>query len=246
MLIVGVWRHESWLECVKRTITKRITVMSTPTEAFIIKQVYALVVEEMRLGSDRFSIAEKLESMGVEPTEASALVESVYREAKEVVFDERPNTLDVVQGAVGGMLMAVLGGAIWAALATISEVEVGFLAWGIGAACGYAVVKAAKGRRGLAMQLIAVASSVFGFLLAKYGTFFFSLKQLFIEELGLASVLDMTMFSTAILGIFLETLPSMLNPWIALWVMLSIATAWLIPKSYFPLESPLNYRDGSL
>lgn len=212
--------------------------MSTPTEAFIISQVYGLVIEEMRRGKDKFSIAEKLESMGVDRSEASDLVESVYREAREVVFDERPKILDVVQGAVGGMLMAVLGGAIWAALATLSQVEVGFLAWGIGAACGFAVVVAARGRRGVAMQTIAVVSSIFGFLLAKYGTFFYSLKQLFIQELGLASVLDMTMFSTAIVGIFLESLPSMLNPWIALWVMLAIVTAWIIPKSYFPLESP--------
>ena len=215
------------------------------TDQFVQQQVYALVVEEMAKGSDKYSIIEQLETMGVDATEAASLVESVYGKAKEAVFDERASFSDVVQGALGGMLVAVLGGSIWAALTTITDVEVTFLSLLLGFACGFGVLKAARGRRGVAVQLAAAVCFLFGFLLAKYGSFFYSLKNLFIEELGAASVIDMTMFSTAILGIFFETLPAMINPWTLLWVSVSVATAWLIPKSYFPVESPLTYKDNS-
>ena len=215
------------------------------TDQFVQQQVYALVVEEMAMGSDKYSIIEQLETMGVDATEAASLVESVYGKAKEAVFDERASFSDVVQGALGGMLVAVLGGSIWAALTTITDVEVTFLSLLLGFACGFGVLKAARGRRGVAVQLAAAVCFLFGFLLAKYGSFFYSLKNLFIEELGAASVIDMTMFSTAILGIFFETLPAMINPWTLLWVSVSVATAWLIPKSYFPVESPLTYKDNS-
>ncbi len=216
------------------------------TDQFIQQQVYTLVVEEMSKGADKYSIMEKLEAMGVDSSEAASLVESVYGKAREAVFDERAGFSDVVQGALGGMLVAVLGGSLWAALTTITDLEVTFVAWLLGLACGYGVLKCAGGRRGIAMQVAAAGCFLFGLLLAKYGSFFYSLKNLFIEELGAASVLDMTMFSTAILDIFFETLPAMINPWTILWVSISLATAWLIPKSYFPIESPLNYKDSSI
>ncbi|MEM7283661.1 MAG: hypothetical protein AAF438_18755 [Pseudomonadota bacterium] len=220
--------------------------MSTPTEAFILKQVYALAVEEMAKGSDKFSIIDKLEEMGVDRTEAASMVESVYAKAKETVFDERASWNDVLRGSVGGLLVAVLGGALWAALTTLSDMEVTFVAWILGAACGYTVLKTSGGRRGVSIQVAAALCCVFGVLLAKYGAFFYSLKELFVTELGAASVVDMTMFSWAIIGIFFETLPAMVNPWMILWVSLSVATAWLIPKSYFPVESPLTYKHSSI
>lgn len=220
--------------------------MDTPSEAVVINQVFRFVVEQIELGHDKFSITEKLESMGVDRAEASVLVESVFNDAKQAAFDERPKLRDVIKGAVGGVLAAVLGGSIWAALATLADMEVAFVAWIIGALCGFAVLQMANGTRGKSVQWVAVACSLFAVLLGKYGTFFFSLRQLFVEELGAASVTDMSMFSTAIVGIYLESIPSMINPWLALWIFLAVFTAWLIPKSYFPEDSPLNYKTSSI
>lgn len=67
-----------------------------------------------------------------------------------------------------GVAAAVLGGAVWAAIVVLANVEVGYVAIGVGWLTAMAVVLGAGGRKGVNLQVIAVACAILGLLLGKY------------------------------------------------------------------------------
>ena len=131
-------------------------------------------------------------------------------------------------GILGGLLAAIAGGALWGFIIILTNFEIGWLAIGIGAACGWGVAFLSRGGFGLPYQAIAALTSVFGILIGKYVAFFHFLQK-FLAEAG-AGVTRPSPFSPDLIGLFFQNLGSMVGMFDALWLILAMSAAWRIPS----------------
>jgi hypothetical protein len=134
--------------------------------------------------------------------------------------------LRILQGAVGGLLGAVVGGIVWGLILQFTEYEVGYVAWGIGLLCGWAVGYFSLGGRGLIFQLVAIISSVFGIFLGKYYGFYVILKEIVAEDYGAEAATEISVFSLDVFFFFIESLTELASFYDILWVGLAVYTAW--------------------
>lgn len=205
----------------------------------VVENLVKFVTGEMKAGSDKATIAAKLQEMGIERTEAEEVTSAVYDQIAASVEQEKFTTSAIGPGLFGGILGALVGGGVWAGIAILTDYEVGVIAWGIGGLCGTAVVMFAQGRKGLPLQLVAVTTSVLGIVVGKYFTFYYFLKQALIEEYGEEGVAELSVLGMDTMQFFIEKVPEMLSGFDALWVLLAVITAWSIPKgSGINLKSP--------
>jgi len=202
----------------------------TGTQEEQVQQLYAFVAAEMKTGANKADIAAKLQEQGVGRTDAEQMVDTIYREIAAVVQKEQFTPGALMPAVVAGILAAALGGAVWAGIVVVTDYEVGFVAWGIGALCGFTVVLATRGRKGRPLQIVAVASSVLGILIGKYFTFYYFLTQMVADEQGTESVDWASALSPEVIQIFTENIGSMLGAYDLLWVGLAVFTAWGIPR----------------
>lgn len=201
------------------------------TEEQIVEQLYAFVASEMKAGADKATITAKLIDQGAERHAAEQSVSTIYRQIAESVRAEQYTQSALIPGIFGGVLAALVGGAVWTGILVTTEYELGIVAWGIGALCGYAVVHFAGGRKGIPLQLVAVLSGVLGVLAGKYLSFFYVMKQIFEEEAGDGAVVPLSaVFSPDVVQLFVDNVGSMLGGYDILWVGLAVFTAWSIPK----------------
>lgn len=96
--------------------------------------------------------------------------------------------LTYVMAAIGGLVGAVIGGIIWAGIAIVADLEIGYVAIGVGALAGWGVVMGTNGTRGLPFQGIAVAAALFGLFVGKYLAAVYFYREVLIEDYGLAAV----------------------------------------------------------
>ncbi len=190
-------------------------------------RLIAFVTEQARTGADRETAKTRLMGSGIQEEIAAKLVERVYA---EVVTAEEFSLGSLLPSMVGGMIGAVIGGVIWGLIAIGTGYEIGWVAWGIGWLAGVGVVLFAGGRRGVPLQMVAVAAAVLGVLIGKYLTFFTALKQYMGEQLGAEAVAEMSMFSAGVIQMFGASLSVMVSGFDMLWIFLAVATAWSIPK----------------
>ncbi len=192
--------------------------------------LYGMVIEEMQMGQDKSSIADKLVETGMDKSDAMMFVEKVYTEVVELVEKERFDASSILPALIGGVLAAIAGGAVWGIIAVVTDYELGILAWALGGMAGYAVLIFTGGRRGPVMQISAVVSSTLGILLGKYITFFYIFKEM-VEKEGEAGVAQgLSMFDPRVILIFVSALPDMLGGFDLVWVVFAVYTAWKIPK----------------
>lgn len=194
------------------------------------QKLYAFVAEQMKAGLDKGSIAEKLQEQGMKRTDAEEAVYAIYGQIEKAVKAERFTPANLVPGSLAGIAAALLGGGIWAAIVILTDYEVGFVAWGIGALCGFAVVLVSGGHKGVPLQTVAVLSSVIGILAGKYFAFSYMLQQFVEREYGADAAAGVTLLSQQTLAAFTESIGDMLGGYDILWVVLAVATAWGIPK----------------
>ncbi len=195
-----------------------------------IRQLYAFVANEMSAGASKSDIASKLEQQGVGRSQAEQMVDTIHRDLAATVQREQFTPGALAPALLGGLVAAVLGGAVWAGIVVLTGYEVGFLAWGIGALCGFAVVQAASGRKGTSLQIVAVASSALGILIGKYFAFYYFLAQMLIEQEGSGSVNWAASMSPEVVRIFVENIGEMVGGYDLLWLALAVITAWRIPR----------------
>lgn len=184
----------------------------------------------MRAGASNAVIAQQLVSMGVDAHESSRVVDTVSTELIRVTVQQRPTPLSVFSGFVGGMLAAFIGGVVWGVIVKLTDHEIGYMAWGLGLLVGCAVALFARGKKGYALQSIAVVTSILGIALGKYVVFADALRRVVLERLGPEQASHVTMLSAKVFAFFLQSLASMLSPYDALWVVLAVVTAWRVPK----------------
>ncbi len=73
----------------------------------------------------------------------------------------------LVRATIAGGIAALIGGGVWAGLAIGLSIQLGYVAWGIGLLCGFAVSKLGRGH-GTIFQIMAVACSLVGIGIGKF------------------------------------------------------------------------------
>ena len=206
-----------------------------------VQQLYEFVVAEMQAGSERTAIAKKLVDQGVERSDAEQITNSIYDEVAALVQKEQFKSSALVPGAIGGLIGALIGGGVWAGIAVLTDYEIGIIAWGIGALCGFGTTMLAQNRKGVPLQVVAVLTSVVGIVLGKYFTFYSYFKDAMVEEYGAEEIAELSPLSVGVIQYFVDVLPQMASGYDVLWIVLAVYTAWKIPKaSGITLNSPVQ------
>ncbi|PZT52410.1 hypothetical protein DN757_27585 [Paenibacillus silvae] len=126
---------------------------------------------------------------------------------------------------IGGLIAAILGGVVWAAVAAMTEYEVGLIAILAGVLCGYAVVLFSNKQIATVHKIIAVVLSLIGILLGKYLTVVYFTAQLYTDM----SMMNLV-FNGEMISAFVETFTEYFSePIDLLFVVLAIVSAWQIP-----------------
>lgn len=140
----------------------------------------------------------------------------------------------VYNAALGGLIAAAIGAAIWGLIVWLTDYEVGIAAVGIGLLVGWAVHMASGRRKGRSLQIVAVLASVAGILVGKYVAVYLVLRDFVGDDLALT---DPGIFE--LITSNPETFFSLFD---LLWFALAIYTTWrfLAPETPQPatLGSP--------
>ncbi|PYE42717.1 hypothetical protein DFQ00_13432 [Paenibacillus barcinonensis] len=138
---------------------------------------------------------------------------------------EKKQGITIGMPMIGGLIAAILGGVVWAAVAAMTEYEVGLIAILVGVLCGYAVVLFSNKQIATVHKIIAVAFSLVGILLGKYLTVVYFTAELY-TDMGVMSL----MFKGEMISAFAETFAEYFSePIDLLFVVLAIVSAWQIP-----------------
>jgi hypothetical protein len=201
--------------------------MGTQTQ----EEFEVMIMEQLGSGKNRTEVVRELVQSGMTESEATQAVERIYFQMKKTVSEEEYSGEVLFPALLGGLIAAVMGGAIWGGIAIWTGYEIGYVAWGVGLLCGMGVVMMSQGQRGMALQVIAVVASVLGIVIGKYMSFFDSVKGIVAEERGAEAVATLSMFSMEMVQFFGENITAMASGFDLLWIGLAVYTAWSIPKA---------------
>jgi hypothetical protein len=202
----------------------------------------AFVVEQMKSGADEDAIVAMLQERGVERAEAQQLVGTVYPELMRAAEAEQFTPQALLPAVAGGLLAAIVGGAVWGLIVILTDYEVGFVAWGIGFLAGFMVVRFAGGRKGVPLQAIAIVSSLVGIVLGKYIAYVYFIKEAVREQVSEEAADSIGYFDTEVMRAFREDFSNVFSGYDLLWAGLAIFTAWRMarPSGIRPRKSPIS------
>ena len=149
-----------------------------------------------------------------------------------VVPDQQTDVMSYVTGLIGGLVGAFIAGLIWAGIAIVTDLEIGYAAIGVGALAGGGVLLGAGRKRGLNFQLIAVVTSLIGLFLGKYLSAVYFYRAVLIEDFGEAIVNEIGLgpLFTDVIEFFPDYLSASFEAIDILFVVLAIYAAWRIPS----------------
>jgi len=124
----------------------------------------------------------------------------------------------------GGIVAAVIGGAAWAMMVVLTNLEIGYVAVGVGLVAGWGVHLGARRKRGRNLQWIAIGCSVLGLLIGKC----FVTSHLIITSNP--DLKNLSHFDPRLVQYFFTHLQTLLSPFDALWVFIALRVAWRIPR----------------
>jgi len=223
--------------------SKKEAAMSEQNESSreeVVEKLYSFVVQQIKEGADKSEIVQKMVDTGVSRDDATPLVDGLYAEIMKAAKEQEFAPDAVIPAVIGGVLAAIIGGAVWGVVAIATRYELGYLAWGLGFLSGFAVVFFAKGRRGLPLQLIAALSSILGIVIGKYVTFHYYLKEAAEKKYGAEVASNLSVVSDRVLQFFVQNISTMLSGFDVLWVILAVLSAWRIPKG-LGVKVPTHY-----
>ncbi|MBI2568144.1 MAG: hypothetical protein HYV63_14030 [Candidatus Schekmanbacteria bacterium] len=185
----------------------------------------------IKAGANRETIIGRLVQKGVSREAAEEMVDSFTDAESTLNAAEKAAMGTPGRAAVGGLIAALVGGALWGMLVKATGYEIGYAAWALGLLCGVGVLLASGGRRGPACQLVAVGSALFSVVFGKFVAFRLMLADEAQKEYGreLGDVLPLLSFDSA--RFFFDALPEMISPFDAVWIFLAIATAWKMTRN---------------
>lgn len=191
-----------------------------------------LISEQLGSGKNRTEVVANLVASGMTESEANQAVERIYFQLKKAVSEEEFSGEVLMPALLGGFIAAIVSGAVWAAIAIWTGYEVGYVAIGVGLLCGLGVVILSQGKRGLPLQIVAVAASVLGIVIGKYGTYQHVFQEsLMAMENGAVIAAEFSLFSVGMVQLFMADLSNMVGGYDLLWIGLAVYTAWSIPKA---------------
>ena len=196
----------------------------------VVEKLYEYVIEQMNAGADKPTIAQKLIEMGMQKNDADSLIDVICSQIVRTAAAEKPTPSSIVPAILGGLVAALVGGYLWGLIASWTGYVIGYMAWGIGVLCGFAVVFATSGKKGWPLQLTAVFTRIIGILAGKYCTFCSHLEKYVLKEYGSDAASNVTLISSKVFSIFSENLGSLMSGFDLLWFGLAIVSAWTIPK----------------
>jgi len=196
------------------------------------EELEVTIAEQLGNGENRTEVVRNLVQSGMTESEANQAVERVFFQMKKTAGEEEFSGSALVPAILGGLLAAVIGGAVWAGIAIWTGYEVGYVALGVGFLCGLGVVMFTAGKKGMPLQMIAVVTSVLGIVIGKYGTFHhFFHEGLMQAENGAELAAGYGLFSGNMIQTFMANMSSMAGGIDLLWIGLAVYTAWSIPKA---------------
>ncbi len=203
------------------------------------EQITAFILSEMKKTSDQRTMRAKLESRFMLPAEtAQMVIDQTVPIALQQAEREKFETHHFPMAIAGGLLAALIGGGVWAAVTYFTEYEAGYIAIGVGLLAGYAVVWMTGGRKGFILQIIAILSGLLAIAIGKYFAVYFIVKKVVAEQYG-ASIADSISFlSPDFWEGFKEVFWEILSPYDVLWVVLAVYSAWKIPQAFKVQSSP--------
>jgi len=145
--------------------------------------------------------------------------------------DEEVGSGSLAGALIGGAVAAAVGGGVWGLIVNATGYEIGYLAWGLGLLSGLGVVIASGGKKGPALQVLAVVSSLAAVLFGKYLSFAHALKEVVTEKEGAEVAEKISLLSPGAVQLFLDNFTQILTPFDAIWVILAVITAWRIPQA---------------
>jgi hypothetical protein len=166
----------------------------------------------------------ELERNGIDPEQARWLVDSAYGLKVSGAASEPYTSAVLPPALLAGLVAAVAGGVGWTIQVALTDYEVGLVAWAVGGLAGFAVALAAAGRRGLPLQVIAVASALLGILLGKYGTFAYGVREAVADNIG--SDFVPAYWDLDLIELFFENLDESFGLFDVLFIGLAVFTAW--------------------
>jgi len=189
------------------------------------------ITEQLESGKSQGAVVRGLVLSGMTESEANQAVERVSSQMKQTAGEEEFSSGALVPAILGGLLAALIGGAIWGGIAIWTGSEIGYVALGVGFLCGTGVVLITGGKKGAPLQAIAVVASLLGIAIGKYVDFFSVVKGITAEERGAEAAATMSLFSVEMVQFFGDSIPAMASGYDALWVVLAVYMAWSIPKA---------------
>ena len=127
-------------------------------------------------------------------------------------------------GLLAGAAVALLGGLVWAGVVIVTGFDIGFLAWGIGAATGTVVLRVAGRPLGGGVKVAAGLLAVAGIVVGKYVILVHELKSFagaFLADRGVTfGYLD-----TRLMSVFVHHFGSIVSPFYGIWTTFALVAA---------------------
>lgn len=139
--------------------------------------------------------------------------------------EKEAGTSSVPLAAVGTLVGALAGAAVWAGVAISSGYAIGYIAVLVGFLAGKGATLATGGKHGRPLQIVAVAGAVIGLLVAHYAIFANGMHAMALEEEGV----EISYIDPFITSNFVPYMQSRTGLFDLLWVFLAVSTAWRGP-----------------
>ncbi len=146
-------------------------------------------------------------------------------------MSQRIKLSPVAPAVLGGILISLIGGAIWGLVVIVLDRPVGFAAWVLGALSGSAALLLCRGRGGRSLQIGAVAAALSGIALGHYIPFFYHYKKMVMETFGAMAGGEVSFLSLKVAAFFVKNIWPVLADGHGLWTILAVVTAWWIPRA---------------
>ena len=109
------------------------------------EELEALITEQFGSGKNQTDVVRNLVQSGMTESEANPVVERIYFEMKKTTQEEEFSGEVLIPALLGGLIAAVIGGAVWGGIIIWTGYEIGYVAWGVGLLCGLGVMMMSPG-----------------------------------------------------------------------------------------------------
>lgn len=146
---------------------------------------------------------------------------------REELATQVPGGMNLLAAAGGGLAGALAGAAVWAGVAVVTNMEVGYIAVLVGFLTGFGVKLGAGKQRGPTLQYLAAGLSVIGLVAAKYMLF-----AVTVVKMGHEHGVDLSYFDERIMSVFPDALGELLGVLDVLFLVLALGAAYRVPKAH--------------